>query len=99
MDTMYEIINQLRAEGYIHDLRLALNYLAFGDDDKKILHDEFIIDKFYRFEGASDPDDEATVYAISSPQHNIKGILVNGGGIYTDEIADEMLEALSIKKQ
>ncbi len=99
MDTVLETINKLRAEGYVHDLRLAWSYLHCEEKDLKILHDEFVIDKVYRFEGESDPDEEATIYAISSPGHGIKGILVNGGGIYTDEITDEMLNALSIKKQ
>jgi GR25 family glycosyltransferase involved in LPS biosynthesis len=97
MDTLLETIENLRREGYIYDLKLAWNYLECTEADLKILHDEFMIDKFYRFEGMSDPDDEATVYAISSPAHRIKGVLINGGGIYTDDIADEMLAALQIK--
>ena len=47
-----------------------------------------LIDKVYRFEGDSDPADEATVYAISSPKYGIKGVPVNGTGIYTDEMTD-----------
>ena len=99
MDTVSETINALKKEGYIYDLKIAWNALECTEADLKILHDEFIIDKFYRFEGNSDPDDEATVYAISSPRHGIKGILVNGGGIYTDDVTDEILAALQIKKQ
>jgi hypothetical protein len=98
MDTILDTINQLRTEGYVHDLKLAWNYLHQGIPELKILHDEFVIDKFYRFEGESDPDEEATVYAISSPKHGIKGILINSGGIYSDAIADEMLAALQMKK-
>jgi len=99
MDTLYDTIEELRKEGYIQDLRLVWDYLHCGEKDLKILHDEFIIDKFFRFEGDSNPDDEAIVYAISAPKHGIKGILVNGGGIYTDELTDEMLKALDIKKR
>ena len=54
---------------------------------------EFVIDKYYRFEGISDPVDEAVVYAISSPAYNIKGVLVNGYVISSERIADEMIQA------
>jgi len=43
--------------------------------------EDFIIDKHYRFEGISDPDDEAVVYAISSLKQNLKGVLLNGYSI------------------
>src|SRR6185437_10139088 len=99
MDTVSEIINKLRKEGYTEDFNLQPDCLECDQNKTRILNGEFIIDKFYRFEGDSNPDDEATVYAIASPKHGIKGILVNGGGIYTDDIPDEMLQSLKIKKQ
>ena len=85
MDTMSEVINKLRGQGYTEDLNMQQNSLECRNGDFRIYHDEFVIDKVYRFEGESDPADEATVYAISSSKHGIKGILVNGAGIYTDE--------------
>jgi hypothetical protein len=56
---------------------------------------EFAVDKHYRFEGISDPGDEAVVYAITSSKYKIKGTLVNGYGIYSDPIADDMIKALN----
>lgn len=99
MDTLSQAIDALKKEGYTEDFNLQKNYLECRDGAFKVWHDEFIIDKFYRFEGDSDPADEATVYAISSTKHDIKGILVNGAGIYTQDVADEMLAALDIKKE
>lgn len=99
MDTLSEILNKLRQEGYTVDFNLKQSYLGSHDDSYMLMHNEFVIDKFYRFEGMSDPDDEATLYAISSPKYNIKGVLVNGAGIYTDDMANEMLEALRIAKR
>lgn len=97
MTTVTEIIDLLRKEGYAEDFNLQQTCLVCRDGHYSVFHDEFVIDKVYRFEGNSDPADEATVYAISSPKYGIKGILVNGAGIYTDAVTDEMLRSLKMK--
>jgi hypothetical protein len=98
METVSEAISRLRAEGYSEDFNLQHDGIVWTFGNRKVAHDEFVIDKFFRFEGDSDPADEATVYAISSGKHKIKGILVNGAGIYTDELSNEMLETLKMKR-
>ncbi|WP_423146015.1 phosphoribosylpyrophosphate synthetase [Rubrolithibacter danxiaensis] len=98
MTTVSEITNKLKQDGYTVDFNLKENCLECHGNYLQIFPGEFIVDKIYRFEGPSDPGDEAIVYAISSNQHHIKGTLVNGYGIYSDEIADEMIKALEEKK-
>jgi hypothetical protein len=98
METMSQVIDHLKDKGYVEDLNLQQNCLVCRRGGFQMLHDEFMIDKVYRFEGESDPGDEATVYAISSPKYGIKGILVNGAGIYTDELTDAMVAKLQIKQ-
>jgi hypothetical protein len=99
MATVTEVINHLRQRGYVEDFNLQQNCLLCRDGHYSVFHDEFVIDKFYRFEGDSDPADEATVYAISCPKYDIKGVLVNGAGIYTNEMTDEMLDSLKISRK
>lgn len=48
----------------------------------------------HRFDVDTDPGDQSVLYAISSNKYNLKGVLVNGYGIYTEPISDEMLEKL-----
>ena len=55
---------------------------------------EFEIDEVYRFEGDTDPGDENIVYAISSIKENIKGVLVNAYGVYSDTISAELVAKL-----
>jgi len=98
MDTLSEAITALRKEGYTVDFNLQQDRLDCNHKELQLFHNEFVIDKFFRFEGDSDPADEATVYAISSIKHNIKGILVNGAGIYSQDLTDEMLDTLKIKR-
>lgn len=98
MDTLSQVMETLRKRGYTEDFNLEKNCLTCRDNHFKLFHDEFVIDKFYRFEGDSNPADEATLYAISSTKHDVKGVLVNGAGIYTDDITNEMLETLRINR-
>ncbi len=97
IETVSQAIESLRQEGYTEDFNLQQNCLECRAHNFSVFHDEFIIDKFYRFEGNSDPGDEATVYAISAPKYDIKGVLVNGYGIYTEGLTDEMLRSLAVK--
>ncbi|HYG37151.1 MAG TPA: phosphoribosylpyrophosphate synthetase [Cytophagales bacterium] len=98
MSTVSEITNKLKKEGYTIDFNLKENCLECHGNYLQIFPDEFIVDKLYRFEGISDPADEAIVYAISSTKHNLKGVLVNGYGIYSDRVTDKMVEALRMKE-
>ena len=58
---------------------------------------DFRIDEFYRFEGASNPDDNSIVYAISSNQ-GIRGVLVDAYGVYSDSLTEEMIDKLKISR-
>jgi hypothetical protein len=59
--------------------------------------EDFVIDKFYRFEGASNPDDSAIVYAISS-KDGLKGTLVDAYGVYSDTLTNDMIKKLKIMR-
>jgi len=95
--TLSETLNELRKEGYTEDFNLQQNCLECRNGQFKVFADEFKVDKYYRFEGASNPSDAAILYAISSDTHQLKGTLVNAYGIYSDPITDEMLEKLEMR--
>jgi hypothetical protein len=94
-DTLSGAIGQLQADGYTIDFNLRENALECRHDGVQISHDDFVIDKYFRFEGMTDPADEAILYAISVPEHNLKGLLVNGYGIYSDPLSNEMMRKLN----
>lgn len=94
MTTLSEVTNLLKERGYTIDFNLKENCLICSDSKLQIFPDEFVVDKHYRFEGPSDPGDEAILYAISSQKHNLKGILINGYGISSSSITNEMIKAL-----
>lgn len=95
--TLSGTIAALREKGYTEDFNLQQQCLECRNGQYRIFHNEFAVDQFYRFEGPSDPADLAILYAISSDKYGLKGVLVNGYGIYSDEVADEMLSKLKIE--
>ena len=92
--TLSETINGLIKIGYIHDFNILEGCLVCHQANLKLSPAEFHIEKVYRFEGVSDPDDQSILYVISSPKFNIKGTLVNGYGISSDENTSKIIEQL-----
>ena len=94
MTTVSEVLNHLKEEGYTVDFNLRGDCLMGPGYALQLYPNEFLVDKHYRFEGMSDPGDEAVVYAISSARHDVKGTLVNGYGISSQAMGAEMVKAL-----
>ena len=97
MTTVSQVLNHLKEVGYTEDFNLEDDSLVCAGNTLKIHPEDFEVDKHYRFEGMSDPADEAVVYAISSEKHHIKGTVVNGYGIYSDSATDKILKTLNEK--
>lgn len=93
-DTLVEAINGLRKQGYTEDFNLKQDCIECVGIDLKLYHDDFHIDKYFRFEGQTDPSDESIIYAISSDKFKVKGVLVNGYGISSEPLTNEMLDKL-----
>ena len=95
-DTMSEAVNDLKRRGYNIDFNLEEDKIACSETPCVLKPDEFEITEVYRFEGNTDPADEAVVYAIES-KHGQKGVLVNGYGPGADAMSDEMVKKLAIR--
>jgi hypothetical protein len=96
-ETLSEAIIALKQQGYTEDFNLKENCLECIAGKQELLPHEFNIDKSFRFDVDEDPSDQAVLYAISSEMHNVKGLLVNGYGIYSDDMSNGMLEKLNAK--
>ncbi len=89
--TVSESIDMLREKGYEMDFNLEENCIVCNV--AKFEHDQFEIDEVYRYDGETDPADEATVYGISS-HDGLKGILVTGSSINMESMEVRMLKKL-----
>jgi len=92
-DTITEAIADLKKRGYTIDFNIRDNRLNCDHLSANYGHDDFEIIEVYRFEGPSDPADEAVIYAIEAPSGAL-GILVNGYGTYADDQNTAFLQQL-----
>ena len=93
---LIDAINGLRKEGYTDDFNLQQHCLECHNRQYKIFHDEFVVDKYFRFDVSSDAADQSIIYAISSAKYGVEGILINAYGIYAEPVTNEMLHKLRI---
>jgi hypothetical protein len=94
-DTVSQAVSGLKERGYTTDFNLKANSLEC--QGQKLNPNDFEITEFHRFEGNSDPSDEAIVYAIES-SNGLKGVLVNAFGVYSEQLSDDMIKKLSFHK-
>lgn len=92
-DTVTEALAILEADGYTHsfvvrDGRVHCDACS-GDHDAA----DAVVERIYRFEGASDPDYEDIVFGLRCPGCDVRGTLVSAFGPNADP--DE-LDALRI---
>ena len=93
--TVSEAIEKLRNQGYTTDFNLQENCIVCHHG--KFEPTDFEIVDVYRYEGNTDPADEATVYAIES-KTGLKGVLVTGYGASVDSMSAAMLSKLSRRR-
>ena len=92
--TLSQTVDGLKKNGYNLDFNIRGECLVCESTNMELSENDFEIDEVYRFEGDSNPDDEAIVYAISSSKFDVKGVLVNAYGIYSDEDAGALVQKL-----
>ena len=95
MASLSETIRQLEKEGYDENLSVKYDHFACPRGGVELFPEEFEVDKVVRFENTSDPDDQSILYAISSPEKDIKGLYVESYGLYHEELSPKMLKKLS----
>lgn len=92
-DTLSTALAALRAKGFTEDFNLAENCLICHA--RRFNPDEFEITEVHRFEGPSDPADNAVLYGIES-HGGLKGVLVNAYGYQSEPMSDAIARKLHI---
>jgi len=95
-NTVSQAIEGMRLRGYTLDFNLKEDRLICNTD-MEYHPEDFEITEVHRFEGETNPSDEAIVYGIES-KYGTKGVLVNGYGISSESQTDDMIKKLKITR-
>jgi hypothetical protein len=94
-ETLQHVVDELGRRGYAEHFRaIDGGVLALGSG-QRFGSKDLTIRGYYRFEGTSDPDDMAIVYAIETGS-GVRGILVDAFGVYADPTTGAALRGVPI---
>lgn len=99
MTTLSDLVNKAAKKGYVANFNVKANGMLWDSKDQYYDPEEVSVDDFYRFEGESDPADNAILYLVSTADGN-KGTLIDAYGAYDDANASEFIRQVTdIQKQ
>jgi hypothetical protein len=91
MKTLSSTTRKLSANGYVTQFKASNDGLESLETHEIYGPDEVKIINFYRFEGESDPSDNAILYVIETSRGE-KGTLTDAYGVYTDQEVSEFIQ-------
>eukprot|EP01012_Entosiphon_sulcatum_P058038 TRINITY_DN81968_c0_g1_i1.p1 TRINITY_DN81968_c0_g1~~TRINITY_DN81968_c0_g1_i1.p1 ORF type:complete len:114 (+),score=19.80 TRINITY_DN81968_c0_g1_i1:51-392(+) len=91
MNTLSSLTETAFNKGYTDNFRMEEDGLYAPATDIHYLPNEVKIDNFYRFEGASDPDDNAILYCIET-HDGVKGTLIDAYGANSEELINNFIK-------
>jgi hypothetical protein len=94
MNTLTERVNKGMKDGYVDNFKVTRQGLVSSKKEKTYNPSEVSIKDFYRFEGESDPADNAIMYLIETNDGQ-KGILIDAYGPYADENTNKFIAAVN----
>lgn len=99
MKSLATCVNRMITEGYSEDFKVVEESLYSLNKQRYYKPEEVLVVNFFRFEGMSDPDDNAVLYVIETAD-GTKGILIDAYGIYNDpRIARFMHQVAALEKK
>jgi 3-phosphoglycerate kinase len=101
MTTLSQVMERLKERGVHREFRMNENCeMKFENSDKNYLPSDLIIMKTYRFEGDSNPDDNAVLYLAKDTAGNM-GMIIDSYGAdsnYPGEEFDKFLRDIPIEE-
>jgi hypothetical protein len=97
MGTLSNAIERLVSRGFTAHFGVVNGRLRAFDSGETFGADQLTIREFQRFEGVSDPDDMAIVYAIESSD-GTRGSLVDAFGAYSNPSVSAFLHDVPFRR-
>ena len=92
--TVTDAVAYLNEQGYTDDVKLEGSNIVSGRTNSSYALINVIVDYTFRFEGDSDPSDEAIVLGLRYPDTDMRATLVSAYGHYADPETAEFFARL-----
>jgi hypothetical protein len=92
--TISEVMALLYKQGYTETFRADENGMQ-ASSGKTIRPEDLSVDKTYRFEGETDINEEAIIFALSSKRHSLRGTYLVAFGPLMDPLDCDVVHRLT----
>ncbi|XZF14268.1 hypothetical protein ACTHGU_21010 [Chitinophagaceae bacterium MMS25-I14] len=83
MNTLTSVVNKVVKQGYVDNFKITDRGMFSLSAERYFRPEQVKVINFYRFEGQSDPSDNAILYVIETSDGH-KGTLIDAYGAYAD---------------
>lgn len=94
--TLSEVMISLRNKYGARDLSFEDNKVVSKDTNETFSPEDLILERAYRFEGDSSPDDMSVLYHLTSTK-GISGMLVDAFGTYSNHKLSEFIKKVPVR--
>ena len=94
METMVDALRRFGSRGYTDEFQARPEGLRSLATDRVFPPEDLVVEDVARFEGSSDPGDEATIFALRSPGGEIRGTYTVTFGTQMDAMDAAMVPRL-----
>ncbi len=94
--TLGGAVEELARRGFTERFRVVDGRLRALGTGEVLKTEDLVIREYHRFEGISDPDDMAIVYALES-KGGIRGTVADAYGVYSDPALSAALDRVPFK--
>lgn len=98
MKSLTSCLNKMMNDGYTENFKLTESGLESSTRQYNYKPEEIKVVNFFRFEGESDPGNNAIIYIIETTD-GIKGTLVDSYGVNNDSRLSNFLQDVDLKKK
>lgn len=95
MKSLVSVLNSLTLSSFTIQFKVTEQGLMSMTTQKLFQPGEIAISHFYRFEGESNPDDNAILYAIETNTGE-KGTLIDAYGIYNNSQISDFIQKVTV---
>ena len=94
--TLAGALDELARRGFTARFQVFDGGLRAAGGEETMRPKDLVVREYYRFEGISDPDDMAILYAIESTS-GVRGTLADAFGVYSDPATSAVMQDIPIR--